>query len=77
MGILSLQTVQYYISHAGKVEWAMNCVLDVVKEHMTDYSWEEMYEEDEEWNALPRCVNDKEFALVGRLMGIGRRMGSF
>ena len=78
MGVLSLQTVQYYISHAGKVEWAMNCVLDVVKEHMSDYSWEEMYEEDEEWNALPRCVNDVEFALVGRLMGIGRRMpGSF
>ncbi|KAI5834408.1 hypothetical protein K523DRAFT_230666 [Schizophyllum commune Tattone D] len=77
MGVLSMQTVQYYLSHAGKVEWAMHCVLDVVKEHMTDYSWDEMYEEDEEWNALPRCVNDAEFGLVGRLMGLGRRMGSF
>ncbi|TRM60522.1 hypothetical protein BD626DRAFT_571594 [Schizophyllum amplum] len=62
--------VQYYLDAGGKVEYAINYVVDWTKEQMEDETLLDLMIGDERWEAMPCCANDLQFELVGREMGL-------
>jgi len=68
--------VRYFLRKGGKVEWALDHVTNSIKEQVSDGSWDEQWDdeefESEEWRTLPRSVNDFEFRLVRRQLGLSQ-----
>ncbi|KAI5896953.1 uncharacterized protein SCHCODRAFT_02597800 [Schizophyllum commune H4-8] len=62
--------VQMYLASGGTAEFAINYLVSATKDQMLDDSLLEMVEESADWDALPRCTNDWQFALAGRMMGL-------
>ncbi|TRM60524.1 hypothetical protein BD626DRAFT_504273 [Schizophyllum amplum] len=62
--------VQHYVGKGGRVEYPVDYVVDAARKHMADEAMLEELEKSEAWRALPVCVNDMQFDLVRRRMGL-------
>ncbi|KAL1722890.1 hypothetical protein EV715DRAFT_192283 [Schizophyllum commune] len=62
--------VRMYLASGGTAEFAINYLVAGTKDQMLDGSLLELVEESANWDVLPRCTNDWQFALVGRMMGL-------
>ncbi|RDB16562.1 hypothetical protein Hypma_002762 [Hypsizygus marmoreus] len=68
--------VSFYLSKGGKYEYALDAVTFIIEEQsdLGDGTFEEEWAEDAEYNGLPLCVNDMDFAMVRRLVGLDPTM---
>lgn len=66
-------STRHFLAVGGKIEWALDC-LSCEAQHGLESPlfppFDEMYQDDEEWSQLPRCKNDKAFAMVRTRLGL-------
>ncbi|EMD30887.1 hypothetical protein CERSUDRAFT_163665 [Gelatoporia subvermispora B] len=63
---------EFFFKKGGKVEYALDCVMHAAIDQspLGNGEFDRLRERDEEWNALPRCVNDLEFEMVRQQIGL-------
>jgi len=76
---LDARAVQFYLANGGKVEYALDATVNIAREqsNLGDGTFEETFEDeyDEEgeepgYAALEKCLNDLEFGIVRRKIGL-------
>ncbi|KAF7295976.1 Ankyrin repeat family protein [Mycena kentingensis (nom. inval.)] len=63
----------FYFNKGGCIEYAFDAITAIAKEQSVEFgdgTHEETFGDDEKWVALPKCVNDIEFDLVRRMLGL-------
>ncbi|EMD30885.1 hypothetical protein CERSUDRAFT_100894 [Gelatoporia subvermispora B] len=68
----SQDRAQFFFDKGGRVEYALNYITDVALDQspLGDGWSDEIREDDEEWNALPKCTNDLAFVMARQQLGL-------
>ncbi|KAF8066500.1 ankyrin repeat family protein [Lyophyllum atratum] len=74
--ILGAEGVTFFFNKGGKIEYALDAVTDSAREQspLGDSTFEETFEDHEEYAPLPTCDNDLEFDLVRRMIGLDPKL---
>lgn len=67
-----VQGAQFYFRKGGRVEYALDHIMHTAMEQskLGDETFEELHDSDDGWMDLPECVNDLDFELVRRKLGL-------
>ena len=70
-----------YFDRGGKIEYVLDCILHTAREcgprPEGDGTWDEERDEDEKWEALPKCKNDLAFYIARARLGLEGSMGPY
>jgi hypothetical protein len=71
MEYFDVQAAQFYFSKGGRIEYALDAIVDSTKNNLDlAGSMLDLYEDDKRLRETPSCANDREFDIIRQNIGL-------